>query len=119
MMRLFFKSIWNNKRRNILVFIELFMISFVLVNLTLYLDNMLAVYRIKNCYDTQNVILVDITKKNPEDLKKSPKYHFRILKRYLAQIRSLKRYPSTPMQSHIIIISARVDSLTTVSKLDG
>lgn len=69
MMRLFFKSIWNNKRRNILVFIELFMISFVLVNLTLYLDNMLAVYRIKNCYDTQNVILVDITKKNPESEK--------------------------------------------------
>lgn len=68
-MRLFFKSIWNNKRRNILVFIELFMISFVLVNLTLYLDNMLAVYRIKNCYDTQNVILVDITKKNPESEK--------------------------------------------------
>jgi putative ABC transport system permease protein len=66
MIRLFFKSIWNNKRRNILVFIELFMISFVLVNLTLYLVNMLAVYNIKNCYDTNNVILVDITKKNPE-----------------------------------------------------
>ncbi len=69
MIRLFFKSLWNNKRRNILVFIELFMISFVLVNLTLYLDNMLAIYRIKNCYDTQNVILADISKKNPESEK--------------------------------------------------
>jgi putative ABC transport system permease protein len=69
MIRLFFKSLWNNKRRNILVFIELFMISFVLVNLTLYLDNMLAVYRIKNCYDASNVILVDIAKKNPESDK--------------------------------------------------
>jgi putative ABC transport system permease protein len=45
------------------------MISFVLVNLTLYLDNMLAIYHIKNCYDTRNVILVDITKKNPEPEK--------------------------------------------------
>jgi putative ABC transport system permease protein len=69
MIRLFFKSLWNNRRRNILIFIELFMISFVLVNLILYLDNMLAVYHIKNCYDAQNVILVDITKKNPESDK--------------------------------------------------
>jgi len=69
MMRLFFKTLWNNKRRNILVFIELFMISFVLVNLTLYLVNMYSVYRIKNCYDTRNVILIDISKKNPESEK--------------------------------------------------
>ena len=69
MIRLFFKTLWNSKRRNILVFIELFMISFVLVNLTLYLVNMLAVYRIKNCYNTQNVILVDMSKKNPEPEK--------------------------------------------------
>ena len=68
-MRLFFKTLWNNKRRNILVFIELFMISFVLVNLTLYLVNMYSVYRIKNCYDTRNVILIDISKKNPESEK--------------------------------------------------
>jgi len=69
MMRLFFKTLWNNKRRNILVFIELFMISFVLVNLTLYLVNMYSVYRIKNCYDTRNVILIGISKKNPESEK--------------------------------------------------
>jgi len=69
MIRLFFKTLWNNKRRNILVFIELFMISFVLVNLTLYLVNMYSIYRIKNCYDAHNVILVDITKKNPESEK--------------------------------------------------
>jgi putative ABC transport system permease protein len=42
------------------------MISFVLVNLTLYLVNMLSVYRINNCYDTNKVVLVDITKKNEE-----------------------------------------------------
>ena len=69
MIRLFFKTLWNNKRRNILVFIELFMISFVLVNLTLTLVSMYAIHRIKNCYDTQNVILVDIGKKNPESDK--------------------------------------------------
>lgn len=67
MIRLFFKTLWNNRRRNILVFIELFMISLVLVNLTVYLVNMLAIFRIKNCYDTHNVILVNISKKNNED----------------------------------------------------
>lgn len=83
MMRLFFKTLWNNKRRNILVFIELFMISFVLVNLTFYLVNMLSVYRIKNCYDAQNVILVDITKKNPES-EKIAEVSFQNLKKVFA-----------------------------------
>jgi len=83
MIRLFFKTIWNNKRRNILVFIELFMISFVLVNLTLYLVNMLSIYRIKNCYDAQNVILVDIAKKNPES-EKIAEVAFRNLKKVFA-----------------------------------
>ncbi len=69
MIRMFFKTLWNNRRRNILVFIELFMISLVLVNLTIYLVNMLAIYRIKNCYDAHNVILVNISKKNNEDKK--------------------------------------------------
>jgi len=69
MIRLFFKTIWNNRRRNILVFIELFMISLVMVNLTVYLVNMFAIFRIKNCYDTHNVILVNISKKNDEDEK--------------------------------------------------
>jgi putative ABC transport system permease protein len=67
MIRIFFKSLWNNRRRTILVFIELFMISLVLVNLTIYLVNMLYIFRIKNCYDTNNVILVNINKKNAED----------------------------------------------------
>lgn len=67
MIRIFFKTIWNNRRRNILVFIELFMISLVLVNLTFYLVNMVTIFRIKNCYDTHNVILVDISKKDNED----------------------------------------------------
>jgi putative ABC transport system permease protein len=67
MIRLFFKTIWNNRKRNILVFIELFMISLVMVNLTIYLVNMLAIFRIKNCYNTHNVILVDISNKNKED----------------------------------------------------
>lgn len=83
MIRLFFKSLWNNKRRNILVFIELFMISFVLVNLTLYLVNMLSIIHIKNCYDTNNVILVDISKKNPESDKIS-EVSFQNLKKVFA-----------------------------------
>ena len=83
MIRLFFKSLWNNKRRNILVFIELFMISFVLVNLTIYLINMLSIIHIKNCYDTHNVILVDITKKNPES-EKIAEVSFQNLKKVFA-----------------------------------
>ena len=83
MIRLFFKTLWNNKRRNILVFIELFMISFVLVNLTLYLSSMYAIYSIKNCYDTQNVILIDIGKKNPES-EKIAEVSFQNLKKVFA-----------------------------------
>lgn len=83
MMRLFFKTLWNNKRRNILVFIELFMISFVLVNLTLYLVSMYSVYRVKNCYDARNVILIDISKKNPES-EKIAEVSFQNLKKVLA-----------------------------------
>jgi putative ABC transport system permease protein len=66
MIRLFFKSLWNNRRRNILVFIELFMISFVMVNLIIYLANILAIYRIKNLYDSRDVVLVNISNKTPE-----------------------------------------------------
>lgn len=83
MIRLFFKTIWNNRRRNILVFIELFMISLVLVNLTIYLVNMLAIYRIKNCYDTKNVIQVGISKKLDED-EKITEQSFQNLKKVFA-----------------------------------
>lgn len=69
MIRLFFKTIWNSRRRNILVFIELFMISLVMVNLSLYINNMIAIFRIKNCYDTHNVVLIKIRKKTDEDEK--------------------------------------------------
>lgn len=82
MIRIFFKTIWNNKRRNILVFIELFMISLVMVNLTIYLVNIYSVYRIKNCYDPQNVILVDIWNKNTED-KNISEQSFQNLKKVL------------------------------------
>jgi putative ABC transport system permease protein len=80
MIRLFFKSLWNNKRRNILVFIELFMISFVMVNLIIYLSNIYAVYRIKNLYDTHNVVLVEISNKvkEPASVSEQP---FRNLKK--------------------------------------
>ena len=69
MIRLFFKTIWNRRRRNILVFIELFMISLVLVNLSVYVINMITIFRIKNCYDTHNVVLIRIRKKTDEDEK--------------------------------------------------
>src|SRR5664280_1435393 len=84
MIRIFFKTIWNNKRRNILVFIELFMISLVMVNLTIYLVNMYTIYRIKNCYDARNVILVDIWNKNAEDKNISEQSFQNLKKAFLA-----------------------------------
>jgi putative ABC transport system permease protein len=83
MIRLFFKTIWNNRRRNILVFIELFMISLIMVNLTIYLVNMLAIYRIKNCYDSKNVVQVSIGKKLDED-EKVTEQSFQNLKKVFA-----------------------------------
>jgi putative ABC transport system permease protein len=43
------------------------MISLVLVNLSVYLVNMVSIIRIKNCYDTKSVILINIEKKNEEE----------------------------------------------------
>ena len=71
MIRIFFKTLWNNRKRNILVFIELLMISLVMFNLTLYLVNLITVYRIKNCYNTDNVVLINISKKADEDKVKT------------------------------------------------
>lgn len=67
MIRIFFKTIWNNRKRNVLVFIELFVIYLVLVNLTVFLVNMITIARIKNCYDTHNVILISLSQKIDED----------------------------------------------------
>lgn len=83
MIKQFFKVLWNNKRRNILVFIELFMISLVYFNLTIYLVNLLEIFRIKNCYDTNDVVLISIRKKSNEDNKLS-EVSFNNLKKILA-----------------------------------
>lgn len=60
MIRLFFKTIWNNRLRNVLLFIELFIISLVLINLTTYFTERIRIRLIKTCYDTSNVIRMDI-----------------------------------------------------------
>jgi len=83
MIRQFFKILWNNRKRNILVFIELFMISLILTNMVLYLTNLYEIYRIKNCYHTDNVVLIQITKKADED-KKISEASFENLKKVLA-----------------------------------
>ena len=67
MIKQFLKILWNNRRRNILVFIELFMISLVLTNLTIYLVNLYEIYRINTCYNTSDVVLLQISKKSNED----------------------------------------------------
>jgi putative ABC transport system permease protein len=56
MIRIFFKTLWNNRLRNVLVIIELFIISLVLVNLTVYLTERIRIRSIKTCYDMRNVI---------------------------------------------------------------
>lgn len=83
MIRIFFKTLWNNRKRNILVFIELLMISLVLFNLTLYLVNIVTIYRIRNCYNTDNVVLINISKKADEDKDKTDQA-FSNLKKVLA-----------------------------------
>ncbi len=67
MIRLFFKTLWNNRKRNVLVFIELFTISVVLLNLTRYQVNLVTIRNIKNCYDAHNVILIQLSRKAQED----------------------------------------------------
>lgn len=69
MISIFFKTIWNNRRRNILVFIELFMISLVVFNLTIFLVNMITIFRMKNCYDPKNVVVIGISNKQRENEK--------------------------------------------------
>lgn len=63
MIRLFFKTIWNNRLRNVLLFIELFIISLVLINLTTYFTERIRIRLIKTCYDTSNVIRMDFYNK--------------------------------------------------------
>lgn len=58
MIRLFFKMIWNNRRRNVLLFIELFVVALVLVNLSTYSTERIRIRTIKSCYDATNVIRV-------------------------------------------------------------
>lgn len=63
MIRIFFKTLWNNRMRNILVFIELFIISLVLVNLTVYITERVRIRSIKTCYDMRNVVNIDLLNK--------------------------------------------------------
>lgn len=63
MIRLFFKTIWNNRFRNVLLFIEMFIISLVLVNLTTYFTERVRIRSIKSCYDARSVIRMDIYNK--------------------------------------------------------
>jgi len=71
MIRIFFKTIWNNRMRNILVLIELFIISLVLVNLTVYLADMIRIMNIRNCYDSSDVIGLSFAPLQEEDGEKT------------------------------------------------
>ncbi|MFA6482918.1 MAG: FtsX-like permease family protein [Bacteroidales bacterium] len=66
MIRIFFRTLWNNRMRNILVFIELFIISLVLLNLTVYLTERIRIRTIKTSYDLRNVVSLALY--NKEDL---------------------------------------------------
>lgn len=63
MIRIFFKTIWNNRMRNVLVFIELFIISLVLINLSVYLTERIRIRSIKTCYDMTDVLGLSIYNK--------------------------------------------------------
>ena len=66
MIRIFFKTLWNNRMRNVLVFIELFIISLVLVNLTVYITERVRIRSIKTCYDMTNVVSLALYDKEDE-----------------------------------------------------
>lgn len=63
MIRIFFKTLWNNRMRNVLVFIELFIVSLVLVNLTIYFTERARIRGIRNCYDMRNVVSLGLYNK--------------------------------------------------------
>ncbi|HEX2921821.1 MAG TPA: ABC transporter permease [Bacteroidales bacterium] len=67
MIHIFFKTIWNNRKRNILVFIELFVISLILVNLTIFLVDLVTIARIKNCYNPKDVVQIGLSRSGNED----------------------------------------------------
>ncbi|HBB92660.1 MAG: hypothetical protein A2X22_07890 [Bacteroidetes bacterium GWF2_49_14] len=60
MIRIFFKTLWNNRMRNVLVLIELFIISLVLINLMVYLTERIRIRSIKTCYDMHNVVGISL-----------------------------------------------------------
>ena len=64
MIHIFFKTLWGNRMHNVLVFIELFIISLVLVNLTVYLTERVRIRNIKTCYDMRNVVNMAVYKKD-------------------------------------------------------
>lgn len=70
MIRIFFKTLWNNRMRNVLIFIELFIISLVLINLTVYLTERIRIRSIKTSYDIRDVVNLSLYNKvedtNPE-----------------------------------------------------
>ncbi|UCG28432.1 MAG: ABC transporter permease [Bacteroidales bacterium] len=60
MIRIFFKTIWNQRSRNILIFIEMLLVFLVLSNLSVYYTNLVSILRIPNCYQHENVVLITI-----------------------------------------------------------
>jgi putative ABC transport system permease protein len=60
MIRIFFKTIWNQRSKNILIFIELFLIFLVLSNLSIYFTDFISIKLIPNCSHTDNVVKINV-----------------------------------------------------------
>ena len=70
MIRIFLKTIWNQRSKNILIFIEMLLIFLVISNLSIYYTNLISILRTPNCYQHENVVIVTINShgEGPEEV---------------------------------------------------
>jgi len=80
MSTIFFKTIWNQRSRNILIFIEFFLIFLVLSNLSIFYTDMISIKRIPNCYQHDNVVKISVLPKGEDAGKNHSAEHLQNLK---------------------------------------
>jgi putative ABC transport system permease protein len=84
MIRIFFKTIWNQRSRNILIFLEFFLIYVVLSNLSIFYTDMISIKLIPNCYHFEDVVKIKIYSKGDGSDENHLGTHILNLKRALS-----------------------------------
>ncbi len=67
MIKIFFKTIWNQRSKNILILVEFFLIYLVLANVSMYYTELTAVRLIPNSYEHDHVVKITIDTKGWEE----------------------------------------------------